>query len=215
MIDRPPIEAVIFDCDGTLVDSETLSIAVLVELIAEYGLQLDYEQALQQFSGNELSLVLDEIEAQLGHALPKSFLTDFRERQIGVLQQRVQAVHGAEELLAEMTLPFCVASNAPLKKINVCLEATGLKRFFAEPQILSAYQIQVWKPAPDLFLMAAESLSVSPERCAVIEDSRFGIDAGLAAGMQVFALDPHDHHANIPEVQTVQTLRQLSPLLGR
>ncbi len=209
-----PIEAVIFDCDGTLVDSETLSIAVLVELVAECGLTLAYEEALQRFSGNELSVVLDSLEQQLGHPLPGDFLNRFRERQIVVLQERVQAVDGAEELLAALSMPFCVASNAPLQKIHVCLETTGLRRFFGEPQILSAYEIQVWKPAPDLFLKAAASLSVAPERCAVVEDSRFGIDAGLAAGMQVFAFDPNGAHDGDDRVHAVRCLRELGTLFG-
>lgn len=211
----PPIEAVIFDCDGTLVDSETLSIAVLVELVAECGLTLNYQDALHEFAGNELAVVLDSVERRLGHALPDDFLTRFRDRQIQELEKSVEAIDGAAELLAALSLPFCVASNAPLPKIRVCLETTGLMPFFDDPRILSAYQIQSWKPAPDLFLQAAETLSVAPERCAVVEDSRFGIDAGLAAGMQVFALDPHGHHRELRRVHSVTSLRQLHPLLSR
>ena len=83
-------------------------------------------------------------------------------------------------------------SNAPLDKIRLCLETTGLRGWFPDSAIFSAYQISVWKPEPDLFLKAANVLGVEPEKCAVVEDSIFGVKAGLAAGMQVFAYDPHN-----------------------
>ncbi|MCH2203646.1 MAG: HAD-IA family hydrolase [Fuerstiella sp.] len=207
-----PLEAVLFDCDGTLVDSESPSIRVLVNFVSEFGLQLDFEEALREFSGNELAEVLRGIEQKLGRSLPQDFEQQFRRRQIPILKEQLQAIDGAAELLNAMTLPACVASNAPLHKIQVCLEATGLDRHFAKSRIFSAYQIQTWKPAPDLFLMAAQSLGVAPARCAVVEDSRFGIDAGLAAGMQVFAFDPHGVHDHNPQVTSVRSLSRLIPI---
>jgi len=210
---KEPIEAVIFDCDGTLVDSESLSISVLLELAAEFGPSLDYQDALRRFAGSDLAVVFRTIEKQMGRSLPDDFLQRFRERQIPVLKDRLQATEGAEELLESITLPSCVASNAPLRKIHVCLETTGLRRFFTKDRIFSAYEIQIWKPSPDLFLQAARSLHVDPERCAVIEDSGFGIEAGLAAGMQVFAFDPHNIHAHFAQVTTVQSLTELKPTL--
>ncbi|MCH2210640.1 MAG: HAD-IA family hydrolase [Fuerstiella sp.] len=207
-----PLEAVLFDCDGTLVDSESPSIRVLVNFVSEFGLQLDFEEALHEFSGSELAEVLRGIEQKLGSSLPQDFEQQFRRRQIPVLKEQLQAIDGAAELLDAMTLPACVASNAPLHKIQVCLEATGLDRHFAKSRIFSAYQIQTWKPAPDLFLMAAQSLGVAPERCAVVEDSRFGIDAGLAAGMQVFAFDPHGIHDQDARVTSVRSLSGLIPI---
>ena len=209
------IDAIIFDCDGTLVDSESLSIAILVDLIAEFGLTIPYEEALQAFSGNDLKVVFHGIEEQLGHSLPDDFLERFRLRQMDVLQEEVNPIDGAHDLLDAMTRPFCVASNAPLSKVNVCLQTTGLHRFFEAERIFSAYQIQVWKPAPDLFLMAAESLGFAPERCAVVEDSSFGIDAGLAAGMHVIAYDPEGERTADDRVTSVQSLTELQPLLCR
>ena len=204
-----PIEAVIFDCDGTLVDSESLSISVLVDFVAEFGLEIPYDIALREFSGNDLAAVLSSIEHRLNRALPKDFRERFRDRQISVLKEQLLAINGAEDLLSTMTLPACVASNAPLHKINVCLQTTGLHRYFAESCVFSAYQIQTWKPAPDLFLLAAEALGVAPERCAVVEDSSFGIDAGLAAGMQVFAFDPHGVYEKNHGITAIRCLSEL------
>ena len=211
-MNTPKIEAVIFDCDGTLVDSETLSLTVLIEFVAEFGLEIPHEEALQQFAGNELSVVFRTIEERLERSLPDDFLESFRERQITVLKQELQAIDGAHGLLASISLPFCVASNAPLSKIAVCLETTGLYQHFAPDRIFSAYEIQVWKPEPDLFLKAAHDIGVAPENCAVVEDSSFGINAGLAAGMQVFAFDPRRPGATDNSgVRSIQHLDELKP----
>lgn len=209
----PEIQAVIFDCDGTLVDSESISLRVLVNYVAEFRLQIPHEEAMKEFAGNELSVVFAEIERRLGHKLPDDFLHEFRRRQIATLREQVTACQGAGELLAELTLPYCVASNAPRNKIEICLQTTGLRQHFSDSDIYSAYDIEVWKPAPDLFLKAAAGMCVDPTHCAVVEDSRFGIEAGLAAGMQVFVYDPHRHHRSYPDVRCVATLTELAPLL--
>jgi HAD superfamily hydrolase (TIGR01509 family) len=186
------IEAVIFDCDGTLVDSETISLRVMSELVGEFGHEISHADAVRRFSGQDLKLVIRELESDMGRELPDDFMDRFRDRQIPCLQRELQPIVGAHELLRTLRIPFCVASNAPQAKIRVCLETTGLKRFFPDELIFSAYEIQRWKPDPTLFLDAAKRLGVSPHKCAVVEDSHFGIDAGIAAGMQTFAFDPYE-----------------------
>lgn len=188
----PPIEAIIFDNDGTLVDSETLSLRVLTEQVATLGLKISHAEAMERFAGNEMAVVLREFEDRLGQALPETFLDDFRHRQMAVLEEQVEAVDGAQELIGSLNKPFCVASNAPQEKIQLCLAVTGLAKWFPASHVFSAYDIQAWKPSPDLFLTAAKSMNIAPRSCAVVEDSLFGINAGLAAGMQVYAYDPHD-----------------------
>jgi HAD superfamily hydrolase (TIGR01509 family) len=211
----PPINAIIFDCDGTLVDSETLSLAVLIEHVAEFGLIITHSEAMERFAGNELSVVFSEFERRLGRKLPDDFLDNFRSRQCDVLKKQLLPVPGVHDLLDAITLPFCVASNAPLSKVNVCLETVELIHHFQPHRIFSAYQINAWKPAPDLFLMAAESLGVAPQNCAVVEDSIFGIKAGLAAGMQVFAFDPHEKlPRDLGAVHFVRQIQELRPLLS-
>lgn len=206
------IQAVIFDCDGTLVDSEILSLQVLVDYVAEFDLLIHHEEAMAKFAGNELSVVFADIENRLGHSLPDGFLQEFRSRQIALLQEQVQPCPGADELLSSLSVPFCVASNAPLNKIDVCLQTTRLKRHFAEHEVFSAYEVQKWKPAPDVFLHAATAMNVEPRHCAVVEDSSFGIQAGLAAGMQVFVYDPRNHHTEVHDYcRTVNHLKDLMP----
>ena len=206
-----PIRAVIFDCDGTLVDSETISLAVLMDCVAEQGLHITHEEAMERFAGNELSVVFREFESRLGRSLPDDFLDAFRQRQMSHLEEKVQAIPGAHDLLTGIDKPFCVASNAPLNKINLVLNTTGLIEHFDESRIFSAYQVNVWKPEPDLFLLAAERLGIDPRECAVVEDSIFGVKAGLAAGMQVFAYDPHQRLPG--EYQDVRRVQQLAELI--
>jgi len=199
------IDAVIFDCDGTLVDSEVLSLQVLVDYIAELGLDVPHEEAMSRFAGTNLSLVFSELAGRLNRPLPEDHVEEFRRRQIERLRRDLQPMEGAAPLLEAMTLPFCVASNAPRPKIRVCLEETGLAKHFDETRIFSAYDIDRWKPEPDLFFAAADRLGVRPERCAVVEDSTPGIEAGLAAGMTVFALDPHGKMSSNTASEGVQS----------
>ena len=213
-MDEHSIKAIIFDCDGTLVDSETLSLAVLVQHVAEFGLEISHAEAMERFAGNELSVVFSEFEDRLGRKLPEDFLDTFRSRQMGVLREQLQPVAGVHDLLDAMQVPFCVASNAPVSKIQLCLETVDLIHHFDESVIFSAYQIKRWKPEPDLFLMAAERMQVAPQHCAVVEDSVFGIKAGLAAGMQVYGYDPHENlTGQFENVQLVRSLSELQRLL--
>ena len=208
----PPVQAVIFDCDGTLVDSEVISLKILVDLVAGHGLMIPHREAVDRWSGCDLADVLAEIEARLGAKLPPDFLETFRKRQLQELAQNVMPIVGAKELLRSITLPFCVASNAPQNKIRLCLETTGLLTYVPEDKIFSAYDIQAWKPRPDLFLHAAEALHVPPRSCAVVEDSEVGIEAGLTANMQVYGFDPHrklTRRAGVTMIHELATLRSV------
>lgn len=189
--DYSKLKAVIFDSDGTLVDSETTSLRVLVECVGELGLELEHSECVAKYAGKELSAVFRDFEDALERPLPNDFLQTFRQRQMAVLGDTVQQIHGAQTLLERLSLPYCLASNAPPDKIGLCLEAAGLAHLIPETRRFSAYEIEKWKPDPALFLWAAETLGFPPEHCAVVEDSQFGVQAGLDAGMHVFALGAH------------------------
>lgn len=208
------INAVIFDNDGTLVDSEKLSIAVLVDYVTEFGYQITLPDALRNWSGGELPKIFAKVQQELGMKLPDDHLDQFRSRQMARLATDVEPIDGAAELLESLTLPYCVASNAPLNKMALCLETTGLARFFPDTRRFSAYEIEMWKPEPDLFLLAARALGVPAEHCAVVEDSLYGIEAGLNAGMTVFAYDPHDELELPGRVTPVRSLHELRGLLS-
>ncbi len=205
-------DAVIFDCDGTLVDSETLTAEVYCEVLRELGHAPEPEAILHGCRGKQLAAFLADLEAQFG-ALPEDFVATFRGRLGPVLRARLREIEGAAALLAGMTHPVCVASNALRSKIELCLEATGLAHFFGD-RIFSAYEVGAFKPAPGLFLHAAQAMGAAPARCLVVEDSEPGVAAGLAAGMRVVALAPEGRPGWLPErVPAIGRLAELPRFL--
>ena len=209
------IQAVIFDCDGTLVDSEFISNEVLASYVGEFGLEMTSRDATELFSGGAMADSLDLLQARLGQPLPEHFTAEFRRRQAAALREKLQPIEGAHELLSGLTKPYCLASNAPLDKCNLNLEVTGLDQFFTADRIHSAYQIGIWKPEPDLFLKAAAAMNIDPAHCAVVEDSPVGVAAGRAAGMNVFAYDPERRHNwKYRGLTVVRQLSELNSIFG-
>lgn len=207
-------EAIIFDCDGTLVDSEPITVAVLVEYVREYGLDLDFEEALGLFVGRDMPGIVKYLESKIDGQLPDIFSSEFRTRQATALRESLQAIDGAHDLLDAMTRPYCVASNAPRDKIEINLTVTGLCKYFSEESTFSAYDINVWKPRPDLFLHVAEQMNHQPNQCVVVEDSAAGIEAGLAAGMQVIGYAPDPQRKASDKVPFVHDLTDLIEILA-
>lgn len=186
------IQAIIFDCDGTLVDSEVPGMDVLHAHACALGLDFTREQAHRRFRGVRMADCIAWIGAQLQHK-PDGFEVDFarsvRSAQAERFSEGLAVIPGAFELLERLTIPFCVATNGPREKVELTLGLTGLLKYFPD-RLFSAYEVGSYKPDPGLFLHAAKVMGVAPQRCAVVEDSLPGIQAGLAAGMQVYALIP-------------------------
>ena len=205
-------DAVIFDCDGVLVDSEPIAMSVWIEMAAEYGYSLSFEDALAAFRGGEMKKCVAHLEGLLGRAIKADFVTDFRARSAMRFETELIPVVGIHQVLDRLTVPFCVASNGPEEKMAVSLRVCGLLPYFRD-RIVSAYQVGSFKPDPGLFLAAAQLLEVEPRRCAVVEDSILGVQAGIAAGMSVFAYcDPHESE-HFSE-QGVYPFSQMSAFLG-
>ena len=185
-------DAVIFDNDGTLVDSEAITLSILMEMAIEHGAE-PREGDVERFQGADLQVVFEEIGQRAGKPVPDDFIDTFRAKQMALINQGVDEMPGATELLTHLSsidMPMAVASNAPIAKMVPCLDSANLSRFFTADRLVSAYDVGVWKPAPDIFLEAAKVLDVAPERCAVVEDSPTGLAAAHASGGTVFALDP-------------------------
>ncbi|MQR02694.1 HAD family hydrolase [Glaciimonas soli] len=204
-----PIELIIFDSDGTLVDSEGLTDEAIVACAAEFGAQLSLAE-MERFKGGNMNDCIAHIESVRGTPLPRTaFQALLREYAFTLYQQRLQPIAGAPALLQALKTPFCLASNGPREKIEHCLKITSLFHHF-EQDIFSAYEVGAWKPAPDLFLHAAQQKGVAPSRCVVVEDSIPGVQAGIAAGMRVFALQAGHTKANFPpEVTVISALSEL------
>jgi len=180
---------VIFDCDGVLVDSEAISNRIMAESINAVGVSITYEECRARFVGGTLQRVIDTVEEWRGTPLPPGWRESFEARRNEAFRKELKAVPGAEDvigILREHAIPFCVASSGSPKKMELTLEITGLRRHFAD-NVFSATMVAAGKPAPDLFLHAAEQMGQQPETCVVVEDSLLGVAAGVAAGMRVLA----------------------------
>lgn len=207
------MQAIIFDCDGTLVDSETLGVRVLVEVAAEHGAQLDAASMLPDLRGLKMTECVAILQERSGVRLPEDYVPRVRRRMADAFRSALRPMDGARELLASLTLPFCVASSGPREKIELSLSLTGLLPY-VNGRIFTSYEVGTWKPEPGIFLHAAQALGVQPSGCAVVEDSEPGIRAGLAAGMRVFAYgDLVGEIAERYRVRHVRTHRELSELL--
>jgi HAD superfamily hydrolase (TIGR01509 family) len=179
--------AVIFDADGTLVDSEDLGLEVLAEHARSIGVPLREDEDIGALRGKSMASNLELFATLLGRALPPDFEQQARARMADAFQRHLLPMPGAREVVERLSIPYCVATNGPRHKVELTLRITGLLHLFSD-RIFSAYEVGSFKPAPGLFLAAAAALGVPPHRCAVVEDSEPGIVAGLAARMRVFAV---------------------------
>ena len=178
-------KAVIFDCDGVLVDSEAMTIEVLLLLGQQIGFEMDKQAATERFAGVALQEILQYMESQAQQKFPSTIIQDYRQRTYEAFKRNIQAVPGIEQVLQSLQVPCCVASNAPKEKLQLNLGLLKLLPYF-HGHVYSAYEVQRWKPAPDLFLYAAQQLGFAPAECAVVEDSLAGVQAAKAGGFTVF-----------------------------
>ena len=177
-------DLVIFDCDGVLVDSERLAVRTEVEILSELGWQLSESEVIERFVGRSAAHMHESIERHLGRSV--DWEAAFEPRYREVFERELVAVPGVVDALSRITVPVCVASSGSHEKMRFTLGKTGLIDRF-DGRIFSVDEVPRGKPAPDVFLFAAQRMGVSPDRCAVVEDSVSGVTAGLAAGMTVFA----------------------------
>ncbi len=179
-------DLIIFDCDGTLVDTEYLNCLALCEIIAEEGLpQYDIAYGMAHFIGQRMGACLERISAETGYVFPDTMGERYAARAQELAITHFQTVPGAVELVAAAheNIKICVASNGQRENVIDSLERADLLRYFPFEHIFTGVQVQHAKPAPDLFLFAAQNMGVAPARCLVIEDSIPGVTAGAAAKM--------------------------------
>lgn len=185
-------ELVIFDCDGVLVDSEPIANRVFSEMLGEVGLPMDYDETVRTFVGRSAATCVRMVESRIGRPVSEGWVDAWRERTLDAFGRELRAVEGVAEALDGIGAPFCVASSGEPAKMRFTLGMTGLLPRF-EGRMFSAVEVPRGKPAPDLFLHAARAMGAAPERCAVIEDSAVGVQAGAAAGMTVFGFAAMSH----------------------
>lgn len=213
-------EAVLFDCDGVLADSEPITNGVLRDMLAEQGWVMTPQDCFATFVGHAVIDQAPLIEQNTGKAVTQAWLAEFRARRDAALHARLTAVpniHGAVAALHAVTGGrIACASGADRRKIVLQLTKVGLIDYF-EDRIFSGIEHERNKPHPDVYLSAAKKLGVAPQRCAVVEDTVNGARAGVAAGASVFAYVPEGDGAALLQVGALQIfndMAQLPALLG-
>ena len=187
-----PIDLIIFDCDGVLVDSEEISCRSHADVLTRHGYPITPDQVFDRFLGRSTRQANLEIETDLGRKLPDAYHGDLQDELFRAFEADLEEIRGIHDVLDVVTQAVCVASSGSHQRMRVSLGSTGLYERLA-PNIFSASQVQNGKPAPDLFLFAAHEMDVRPERCVVIEDSLAGIAGARAAGMTVFGFHGGSH----------------------
>jgi len=202
------IKCVIFDCDGTLVDSEYLCNLGLEIKFREYGIEIPAKELMDKFRGGNLSETLQIIQAEYGITVKDDFVGSYRSMVSDLFEKGLRTCEGVGEMLASLALPKCVASNGPPEKIREALSITGIDHHFGQ-NIFSAYEVGAWKPDPGVFLHAAKKMGYHPGNCAVVEDTLVGISAAKAAGMFPILYDPEDTHGSLEGVNRIQHMYEL------
>ncbi|MEW2484917.1 HAD family hydrolase [Streptomyces sp. NPDC048411] len=211
----PPLELVIFDCDGVLVDSEKIAVRIQVQVGAELGWALTEDEVVEKFVGRSNASIGELVDARLPGRAP-AWQVRFEQLHRDAVDTELVAVDGIHEALAALTLPSCVASSGSHEKMRHTLGHTGLHSHF-EGRIFSASEVARGKPAPDLFLHAARRMGVEPSACVVVEDSKYGVQAARSAGMRSLGfaggLTPA-HWLEGPDTVVFDDMRELPMLLS-
>ncbi len=185
------INCILFDCDGVLVDSEGITNQVLMDMTQPLGLELTLDEAHTVFNGKNLKDIFNNIEKRLNGKLPETFENDFRRLTFEAFKTDMKPIPGVIDFIDSLSVAYGVASNGPEEKIRLNLTTTGLIEKF-ENNIFSAYQINRWKPDPELYLHAAKTMGHRVQECIVIEDSLSGVIAAQRGGFKVYGLaNPH------------------------
>jgi len=186
-------DLIIFDCDGVLVDSELLSCGCLCEALARYGIALDIDEAVDKFVGRNTAAVHEHYGA-LGRPLPEEFSAELKARVRETFSASLSPIDGVGAALDILRSPLCVASSSDLDRVSHSLALTGLSQYFGG-RLYTSQMVKHGKPAPDLFLHAAEAMLADPRRTLVIEDSVSGVKAAKAASMTVWGFVGGSHYA--------------------
>ncbi|MDQ0685484.1 HAD superfamily hydrolase (TIGR01509 family) [Streptomyces achromogenes] len=182
-------DLVVFDNDGVLVDSEPISNRLLAGYLTELGHPTSYEDSIRDYMGSAMHRIHDLVLQRTGERLPADFDDVFHRRVFEAFERELRPVPGAVTVLEKLAadeVPYCVASSGSHERIRVGHRTTGLDRWFDDSRVFSSQDVGKGKPAPDLFLFAAERMGVEPGRCVVVEDSPLGVQAARAAGMDVY-----------------------------
>ena len=198
-------DLVIFDCDGVLVDSESIALGQVRDALGKAGLTLTHAEAVDRFLGLGIDSIMHKAEAELSGALPDGFRNDLSRDILARFTAELKGVEGVRQAVGALTCKVCVASSSSLDRIRLSLSVAGYAALF-EPHIFSATMASRGKPHPDLFLHAARAMETPPEQCLVIEDSTPGVMAAVSAGMPVFGFVGGSHFSGLAQAERLRAV---------
>lgn len=212
------LKLIIFDCDGVLIDSEEASSRLIAEVATSFGVKMTPAQALARFSGTQFSVVKKALEADLQKSLPDDLVAQMQARMVAMMKDEARPVKGVEALLNDVKAlgyAFRVASNSSREEMDAKFARAGLKHFFPDDRIHSAFDVPRAKPAPDVYLAAAAAEHRSAQECLVVEDSLPGAKAADQAGMACFFLreDGQRPAGAPPNLAVIRSLSELGQAL--
>jgi HAD superfamily hydrolase (TIGR01509 family) len=210
-----PIELIIFDCDGVLVDSEVLSKQTLLQMLSDLGANVSDEYFHAHFLGYNFEHVTAKVLADFSISLTEDFRLAYRDALLNIFTTHLKPTAGLDTMLEKLNVKSCVATSSSKTKVGHALHTTALNEYFSD-SVFTASEVKNGKPAPDLFLHAANKMDVAPEHCLVIEDSQAGIQGAKAANMRVirYAGASHlIHHSYHDDIHTINHWEQLIHLI--
>lgn len=216
---KSPIKCVIFDCDGTLVDSEKLCCQALVNVFTSFGADLSLKDSLEHFQGGKLADILTDTNTRVGLNISLDILEPmYREQVHALFQAQLEPMQGAKSLiqyLQDNQIEFCIASNGPKDKVQTALALTGLLDSF-EDRIFSAFDTNSWKPDPDLIMYSAMNMGFLPSECLYVDDTKKGVQAGVDAGVKTIQLcnGTSATKVNLPSVTHIHHLFEVKEWLS-
>lgn len=206
------IECILFDSDGTLVDSELLSMRVLAERMAPYGADLEPEKLHDRFKGWKYGEAIEILKNELNLDLPDEFEAGFRKQQLESFDNLLQPIPGVTELLPQLRHDMAVVTSGPMPKVRKALAVTGLEQYF-DDNIYSAWEVGIWKPDPGIYLHAAEDMGYGIDQCIAIEDSPIGLVAAVESGIKSVFFNRFGEECPYDDVIVIESMLDLLPIL--
>ena len=208
-------KCILFDCDGTLVDSENITNRVVANMAGELGISMTLREAQIKFGGKTLDAVIYGMKEMSGKDIPADWLPRLVKEVSKAYETDLQPMEGIKKLLDSIDIPICVASNGEPRHVKGSLMLTGLNGYFNE-NVFTAAEVNRPKPAPDLFLHAAQKMGFKPKDCVVIEDSIPGVTAAVNANIKVYGLVKLCSAEELESAGAIpfKTMNELSELLG-
>lgn len=206
------LQCVLFDNDGTLVDSEPLVFRALAIKFAELGIELDEQELFMTQRGSQLSILLSQLEEQYRVSLDGNFVVGYRALVAELFEQQLRPIPGVVDVLRQLSTAKAVVSNGPAEKIRHALQVGGMTDFFAD-NVYSAYDIGVWKPDPGIYRYVVKDMGFGVEQCLVVEDTLLGVEAAVSAGIKTVFFNRFNETCDLGGVLSITHMDELAALI--